>query len=67
MAVIRKLFLIIKKILSIINNELHQIKNTLKIKQIQINTYNEHSISISDSFVFRTDKKFETVFGLSIF
>ena len=42
--------------------KLHQIKNTLKIKPIQINTYNEHSISISDSFVFRTDKKFETVF-----
>ena len=42
--------------------KLHQIKNTLKIRPIQINTYNVNAISISDSFIFRTDKEFETVF-----
>ena len=40
----------------------HQIKNTLKINPIQINTYHEKSISISDGFVFRTDEGFETIF-----
>ena len=40
----------------------HQIKNTFKINPIQTNTYHEKSITISDGFIFRTDKHFETIF-----
>lgn len=40
----------------------HELKNTFKVNSVQIDTYHNKSISISDAFVFRTDRGFQTLF-----
>ena len=54
---------LINRILS--NDKITTLRNSLKLKPVQINKYSSLNISISDAFLFRTDQDFLTYFRFS--
>ena len=54
---------LINRILS--NDKITTLRNSLKLKPVQINKYSSVNASISDAFLFRTDQNFLTYFRFS--